>query len=109
MTNIYFDGSVQQKGTMYKTDRSDTHYQKNPAVVCTELDEGAILLNLNTKYYYNLNETGLRIWQFLSELSDGSEIADKIVEEYEVDKDRAVESVRRIIGELYKEGLVVLN
>ena len=85
----------------------ETCYQKNPSLVCTEFDEGAILLNLHTKYYYNLNETGLRIWKLLNELSTVSGIAEKIVDEYEVDKDRALESVRRIMAELSEEGLVI--
>jgi hypothetical protein len=91
---------------MNEIDYIRIHYQRNPAVVCTELDDGAILLNLNTKDYYNINETGLRIWQFLSEPSNLSEMAEKILEEYEVDKERAMESVRRIIAELYSESLV---
>lgn len=90
-------------------DRREVSYRKNPEVSCAELDEGAVLLDLNTKYYYNLNETGLRIWQFLDDVSNISEIAGKLVEEYEVDKDRAVRSVKRILEELRKEGLVVIK
>ena len=87
--------------------QSETCYQKNPSLVCTEFDDGAILLNLHTKYYYNLNETGLSIWNLLNELSTVPEIAEKIVDEYEVDKDRALESVRRIMAELCQEGLII--
>jgi hypothetical protein len=85
----------------------DAPYKKNPAVVCSELDEGAILLDLNTKYYYNLNETALKIWKYINGLSMASEIAEWIVEEYDVDKDSAEESVRKIMAELQKEGLIV--
>jgi hypothetical protein len=92
---------------MVAHERREVSYSKNPEVSCAELDEGAVLLDLNTKYYYNLNETGLRIWQFLDEVSNISEIAGKIVEEYDVDKDRAVRSVKRILEELRKEELVI--
>jgi len=87
--------------------RCETCYQKKPSVVCTEFDDGAILLDLHTKYYYNLNETGLSIWKLLNEVSNISEIAEKIVDDYEVEKDRALESVRRIMAELCEEGLVI--
>ena len=92
---------------MSKTDRSEVRYQQNPSVSCSELDDGAILLNLNTKYYYNLNETGLRIWQSLTESSNVAEIVEKIVAEYEVERDRAIESVERILTDLKKERLVI--
>jgi hypothetical protein len=92
---------------MSKSQQKEQRYKKNPAVVCSELDEGAILLDLNTKYYYNLNETALKIWKFIDDLSAIPEIATGIAEEYEVDQCQAEESVGRIIAELYKEGLVI--
>ncbi|MBI5664182.1 MAG: PqqD family protein [Nitrospirae bacterium] len=82
-------------------------YRKNPSVVCTELDEGAVLLNLDTKYYFNLNETGLRIWQIVEESLNPMEIAEKLSCEYDVDVERAKSSVIRILGELEKEALIV--
>ena len=85
----------------------DKCYRKNPSVVCSELDEGAILLDLNTKHYYNLNETALKVWKSMDELLIISEIAGRIVEEYAVDEYRATESVRRIMAELHKEGLIM--
>jgi hypothetical protein len=91
---------------MFNNDKKRASYKKNPAVVCTEFDEGAILLDLNTKYYYNLNETALKIWQSVDGSSLSSEIAAGIAEEYEVDPGRAEESVKRIMEELCKEGLI---
>lgn len=38
--------------------------EKSSATVFTPLeDETAVLLNLDTRYYYNLNRTGAAIWQ----------------------------------------------
>ena len=82
-------------------------YQKNPSVVCTELDDGAILLNLDTKYYYNLNETGLRIWQILDEVGTPLQIAKRLASEYDIDVEGAETSVFRLIKELEIEGLVI--
>jgi hypothetical protein len=82
-------------------------YQKNPSVVCTELDDGAILLNLDTKYYYNLNETGLRIWQILDEVGTPLQIAKKLASEYEMHVEGVRTSVVRLISQLESEGLVI--
>jgi hypothetical protein len=75
--------------------------------VCTELDEGAVLLNLDTKYYFNLNETGLRIWQIMEDSLNSMEIAEKLAGEYDVDMERAKSSVVRLLGELEKEELIL--
>ena len=82
-------------------------YQKNPSVVCTELDDGAVLLNLDTKYYFNLNETGLRIWQIMEEFRTPVDIAGKLACEYDVEVEKAKASVLRLLGELEKEELII--
>jgi coenzyme PQQ synthesis protein D (PqqD) len=89
--------------TMNKFD----NYKKNPSVVCTELDDGAVLLNLVSKYYYSLNQTGLRIWQIIEEFQSPLEIAKSLADEYEIDAERTRESVVRLIEKLEKEGLII--
>ena len=44
----------------------DTRVQPDNEVVDTELEGGEmVLLHLQTKHYYSLNVTGIRIWQAL--------------------------------------------
>lgn len=85
----------------------NNYYQKNPSVVCTELDDGGILLDLDTKYYYTLNQTGLRLWQIMDEKKSSSEIARQITNEYEVEEKNALESVLKLIKKLEKENLII--
>jgi len=65
------------------------------------------LLNLDSKYYYNLNETGLRIWQIIEEFQSPFEIAKKLADEYEIDAERAKTNVVRLAEELEKEHLII--
>jgi hypothetical protein len=44
----------------------------NPDVVCSSLQDGGVLLDLTTKQYYALNQTGLLVWQHLE---DGGSLA----------------------------------
>ena len=84
-------------------------YLKNPSVVSTELDDGAVLLNLDTKYYYNLNVTGFRIWQALEDARSPLLIAAEFGNEYETDIERVNLSLARLIEELEKEGLIIVD
>ncbi len=70
-------------------------------VICTEFDGGeGILVDLNTKRYYQLNETALLIWKRL-ELGDGvDDIVARVVEGYEVAPSHARLSVETLIGRL---------
>jgi PHD/YefM family antitoxin component YafN of YafNO toxin-antitoxin module len=76
-------------------------------VVITELEgKEAVLLNLATKMYYTLNETGLRIWQLLSSGSTLGEISERLQSEFDVSPEKTKGSVLNLIGELIHEKLV---
>ena len=81
-------------------------YHKNQHVVATELEDGAILLNLNTKYYYNLNQTGLSIWQALDETGSPEAIVTKLTNEYDIDRKQASACLHELLKDLEKEGLI---
>jgi hypothetical protein len=82
-------------------------YRRNPSVISTELDGGAIVLNLDTKHYYNLNETAFRIWQILEEKRSKTDIGIELAIEYEVDHKTVRTSLNRIVREFEKEGLIL--
>jgi Coenzyme PQQ synthesis protein D (PqqD) len=78
----------------------------DPDVVVTELDDNeAVLLHLETKMYYTLNETGIRIWQLLSEGHSIGEASETIHHEYDVLPEAAQESVFKLAQELIAEKL----
>jgi coenzyme PQQ synthesis protein D (PqqD) len=67
-------------------------------VVVTDFDGGeGILVDLNTKKYYQLNETAMIVWKGLEKGKTTSEIAADITSDYEVALDKARISVERIV------------
>jgi len=79
----------------------------DPDVVVTELDDNeAVLLHLGTKMYYTLNETGIRIWQLLSEGHSIGEVCETIHNEYDILPDAAQKSVFKLTQALIAEKLV---
>ena len=74
-------------------------------VVATDFDGGeGILVDLNTKKYYQLNETAMIVWKGLEKGKTMGEIATDITSSYEVQLDKARVSVERIVDnfETYK-------
>ncbi len=63
-------------------------------VVFTDLDglEG-VLVDLNTKKYYQLNETASLIWRGLEKRLPVSDIANELTERYDVTLDQATSSI----------------
>ena len=82
-------------------------FEPNPNVVMTKLDErSAVVLDLNTKQYYTLNETGIRIWELLHEGRMTDEIAAALQAEYEVESERALRSIAVFCEMLTRERLM---
>lgn len=64
----------------------------------TDFDGGeGILVDLNTKKYYQLNETAMVVWKGLEQGKTTGEIAADITSSYEVTLDKATLSVQRIV------------
>lgn len=78
----------------------------HPEVVDTELDGEIVLLHLESKTYYSLNLTGMRIWQVLKQGLSLKEISQRLQEEFEVDAERANRSVLDLVTELSQQKLV---
>jgi len=67
-------------------------------VVVTDFDGGeGILVDLNTKKYFQLNETAMVVWKGLEQGKTVGEIADDITGQYEVAPENATRSVERIL------------
>ena len=77
---------------------------KNPAVVCTELEDGAVLLNMETRLYYSLNEVGREVWRWLGTIAD-DEIASVLSQRYEVSREDAQDAVTNYLVKLKEEQL----
>ena len=82
-------------------------YRPNQNVVVTELDDDeSVLLDLNTRRYYTVNETGVLIWTQLKEGKGIREICNVVAGEFEISADDASTFVEVFISSLEKEGLV---
>ena len=76
-------------------------------VVFTDLDgvEG-VLVDLDTKHYFQLNATASLIWRGLARGLDAGRIAAELAAEYDVALEHARRSVDAAIRELLAHGLV---
>ena len=70
-------------------------------VVYTEFDgREAVLVDLNTKRYYTLNETAMLVWRGLESGKTTAEIAREISDRYEVSEEHATASIERLVTSL---------
>ena len=73
----------------------------NEHVVATGFDDGeGVLVDLETKRYYRLNETAMLVWRNLEENAPFEEIVRQMMDTYDVGLEQATASVRRLLGQL---------
>lgn len=83
-------------------------FAADPEVLFTQLgDNEGVLLHLTTQYYYSLNETGLAIWQGITDGMKLEDVANTIREDYEVDEAGARQHVDDFVEHLSKMKLLV--
>ncbi|HEX7071953.1 MAG TPA: PqqD family protein [Rhodothermales bacterium] len=83
-------------------------YTPKPDVVTTEIENTElVLLDLRTRRYYTLNETGMFIWQRLAKGSQPDEIAAAFSAEWSLSPEEGRSEVLKLLGELESEGLVI--
>jgi hypothetical protein len=76
-------------------------------VVVTDFDGGeGILVDLNTKRYFQLNETAMIVWRGLEQNKSISEIVADFMSAYEVEPDHATISVQRLLDTFKTYNLV---
>ena len=86
---------------------SSTKLMPGKHVVVTDFDGGeGILVDLNTKRYYQLNETAMVVWKGLEKGKTMPEIVADITSSYEVAPDQATVSVQRIVDNFQSYKLV---
>ena len=69
-------------------------------VVATDFDGGeGVLVDLNTKKYYQLNETAMLIWKGLEQQKEVAEIIADVTSNYEVTSEQAARSVARVVND----------
>ena len=67
-------------------------------IVSTDFEGGeGVLVDLNTKRYYQLNETAMLVWRGLERGRGFEEIVDEMTSAYEVTPERARASVEQIL------------
>ena len=93
------------------TDAGNAFASAPEHVAPAELPGGeTALLDLESGYYFHLNEVGATIFKLIQERSDLEEVVDGLMEEYEeVDRGTLRTDLDRVVDDLLSAGLIIAN
>ena len=76
-------------------------------IVATEFDGGeGVLVDLNSKRYYQLNETAMLVWRCLERGLSAEEIVGEMTGRYDVTPEHAAGSLSKLLHSLHTHKLV---
>lgn len=76
-------------------------------VVSRVLDGEAVLLDLTSGSYFGLNEVGTLVWEELRQHGDVPKAVEKVLAEFDVDRETAERDVADLVQELLEKKLLV--
>jgi hypothetical protein len=79
-------------------------------IVASQLEDGdGVLVDLDTRQYYQLNESAMLIWRALEKGSQFPQIVEEIRATYAVSDERAIASTETLLKNLRERKLVKLS
>lgn len=82
-------------------------YTKNPDILSTRLDdEESVLLNIRTRKYFTINETGSLIWDCLEDGKSFDEMVVAVTSAFDIESEAAAMHVERFLGKLEQGGII---
>jgi hypothetical protein len=84
-----------------------TAVARNPEVIYTELEDGAVLLNMENGFYYSLDVVGVEVWRLIEPANGPAEIGSALTTMFDVSAERASAAVARFVSALVDERLAL--
>ncbi len=86
---------------------SSVFWQKNPALAWREIDNETVIISPNDSVMHELNDTGSFLWKNIDGKKSAAELAELLVENYEVNPDIALADTQSLLEEMSSRKLVV--
>ena len=82
-------------------------WQKNPALAWREIDDETVIISPNDSVMHELNDTGSFLWKNIDGNKSAAELAELLVQNYEVAPDVALSDTQSLLEEMSSRKLVL--
>lgn len=85
----------------------DAIVARNKELVFREVDGETVMLSVETGKYYGLDPVGGRIWELIEHPMAISALCDRLLEEFEVEREQCGQDVLAFLEQLAEEQIIV--
>ena len=79
---------------------------RNQDFYSSEVDDEAIMMNINNNSYYTLDNIGNTIWQMLETETSCEKICDKLVQQFDVTKEQCQKDTLTFLNQLLEHNAI---
>lgn len=83
-----------------------TKLKRKPGLMTASMNGSAVMMDIETGKYYNLGETGGRIWELLDPPATVTELCDQLTQEYDVSREVCMKDLQGFLQSLMDRGLI---
>jgi len=77
--------------------------------IVSDMDGEKVMLSIQNGKYYNLGETGGRVWELIAATASVEDVINLLTEEYDVEQSLCEQQVLPFLNHLLQEGLIRLT
>ncbi|MCP4960587.1 MAG: PqqD family protein [Actinomycetia bacterium] len=84
----------------------DTVIRRSTEILHSDLGDQAVMMDLDAGAYYGLNAVGARIWTLADEPVALTKVVDRLLEEFEVERDECESAVAEFVADMIERKVV---
>jgi predicted nuclease of restriction endonuclease-like RecB superfamily len=81
-------------------------FQVADDILCSHVEDEAVLLHVTEGTYYSLSETSIPFWEALQNQQPLKDVVEKIIAEYEVEYSQLITNLQGFIENLMEYGMI---
>ena len=83
-----------------------TRLRRKPGLVAADVADDAILLDIDSGCFFQLNRTGAKIWALVAEPRDFGAVCERMAGSFRIDPDTCRREVGEFVTELLERGVL---
>lgn len=87
----------------------DTTISQTKDIVASDIDGEVVMMSIGNGTYYGIDSIGSRIWELIETPCKVSDLIEKLLEEFEVDRPTCEKDVLKFLEELQKNNTIVIQ
>ena len=86
-----------------------TRLRRKPGLVGADVADDAILLDIDSGYFFQLNRTGSKIWSLVAEPQDLRTLCDRMAGSFRIDPETCRRDVTEFVADLLERGVLEIE